>query len=424
MLIRRIADDLVYLGGIDRRLERFENLFALPRGVSYNSYLLLDDQTVLLNTVDSSVAAGFVDDVARELGGRELDYLVVNHVEPDHIGAINETLARFPRCELVISRKGLEILHQFFRRHDYADTRVQTVGDGDVLPTGRHRLRFLTAPNVHWPEVTVCFDPTDGVVFSADAFGSFGAPEGHIFADQVDYTPRWLSETRRYYANVVGRFGPQMTRLLGKIDELDVRMICPLHGLIFRTPETVAYAIERHRRWASYTPEQPGVVLVYGTMYNHSALLADELALRLAEAGVEHLRIHDLAKSDWSHIVGDCFRFSNAVFVCTTYNTELHPKMDAFLRELIATGWDNRGVTVVGNVSWGGHGARIAGEIIAKAKNITMVGAPFTIKSSLDDGQDADLRALAADIAASLPDCGPAPSLMARPAEAAPTLDA
>lgn len=403
MLIRHITDDLVFLGGIDRRLERFENLFALPRGVSYNSYLLLDQQTVLFNTVDSSVAAGFVDDVARVLAGRDLDYLVVNHVEPDHIAAINETLARFPRCELVISRKGLEILHQFFRRHDYADTRVQTVGDGDVLPTGRHRLKFLTAPNVHWPEVTVCFDEVDGILFSADAFGSFGAPEGHIFADRVDYTPRWLSETRRYYANVIGRFGPQMLRLLGKVAELDVRMICPLHGLIFRTPETIAHVIERHRRWASYLPEQPGVVLVYGTMYNHSALLADELAMKLAEGGVEHLRVHDLATSDWSHIVSDCFRFSNAVFICTTYNTELHPKLDAFLRELMSSGWDNRGVTVIGNVSWGGHGARIATEILARGKNLTTVGDAFAIKSSLADEQDADLQALADAIRASLP---------------------
>jgi len=402
MLIRKITDDLYYLGGIDRRLERFENMFELPRGISYNAFLLLDAQTVLFNTVDSSVAAGFVDDVARTLAGRPLDYLVVNHVEPDHIAAINETLDRFPGCELVISRKGLEILHQFFRRHDYADTRVQLVGEGDVLATGNHRIRFFTAPNVHWPEVTVCFDEHDGVLFSADAFGSFGAPEGHLFADQVDYTSRWLSETRRYYANVIGRFGKQMTALLAKIDALDVRMICPLHGLIFRTPETVSYVVERHRRWASYVAEQPGVTIVYGTMYNHSAVLSDELALRLSALGVEHLRVHDLAKTDSSHIVSDCFRFSNAVFVCTTYNTELHPKMDAFLRELVGMGWDNRSTTVIGNVSWGGHGARIAQEILDGAKNLTGVANGFAIKSSFADEQDADLQVLAEAIAASV----------------------
>ncbi len=403
MLIRRITDDLVYLGGIDRRLERFENLFDLPRGISYNSFLLLDEQTVLFNGVDASVQSGFVDHVTRLLGGRDLDYLVVNHVEPDHIASINETLIRYPGCALVISKKGLEILHQFFRRHDYVDTQVQVVGDGDVLPTGRHRLRFLTAPNVHWPEVTVCFDETDGVLFSADAFGSFGAPEGHLFADQVDYTARWLSETRRYYANVIGRFGGPMTRLLAKLDGLDVRMICPLHGLIFRTPETVSYVVERHRRWAAYVPENPGVVIVYGTMYNHSAQLADELAARLADLGVANIRVHDLSKTDWSHIVSDCFRFSNAVFICTTYNTELHPKMDAFLRDLIGVGWDNRGTTVVGNVSWGGHGARIAQEILDRSKNLTTVGAPFGIKGSFDDSQDAELQTLADAVAASLP---------------------
>ncbi len=403
MLIRRITDDLYYLGGVDRRLERFENLFDLPRGISYNSFLLVDDQTVLFNGVDASVASGFVDNVTRLLGGRDLDYLVVNHVEPDHIASINETLIRYPGCELVISKKGLEILHQFFRRHDYVDTQVQVVGDGDVLPTGRHKLRFFTAPNVHWPEVTVCFDEVDGVLFSADAFGSFGAPEGHLFADQVDYTSRWLSETRRYYANVIGRFGGPMTRLLAKIDTLDVRLICPLHGLMFRTPETVSYVIERHRRWATYVPENPGVVIVYGTMYNHSAQLADELALRLAEAGVANIRVHDLSKSDWSHIVSDCFRFSNAVFICTTYNTELHPKMDAFLRDLVGIGWDNRGTTVIGNVSWGGHGARIAQEILDRSKNLTVVGAPFGIKGSFDDAQDAELQALADAVAASLP---------------------
>lgn len=413
MLIRHIGDDLVYLGGLDRRLDRFENLFELPRGISYNAFLLLDEQTVLFNTVDSSVSAGFVDDVARVLGDRPLDYLVVNHVEPDHIANINETLQRYDDCVLVISKKGLELLHQFFRRHDYADYRVQLVGDGDVLPTGRHRLRFFTAPNVHWPEVTVCFDEVDGVLFSADAFGSFGAPEGHIFADQVDYTTRWLSETRRYYANVIGRFGPQMTRLLGKLDEVDVRMICPLHGLIFRTPETVAYVIERHRRWARYAPEQPGVVIVYGTMYNHSAHLADELAMKLAELGVDHLRVHDLSKTDWSHIVSDCFRFSNAVFICTTYNTELHPKMDAFLRDLTGLGWSNRGTTVIGNVSWGGHGARLAQEILDRSGNLTPVGEPFGIKGSLADEQDADLWTLARAISASLPDCGPSPVLSA-----------
>jgi flavorubredoxin len=403
VLIRRITDDLYYLGGIDRRLERFENLFDLPRGISYNSFLLLDEQTVLFNGVDASVQAGFVDHVTRLLGGRDLDYLVVNHVEPDHIASINETLIRYPGCELVISKKGLEILHQFFRRHDYVDTQVQVVGDGDVLPTGHHKLRFLTAPNVHWPEVTVCFDETDGVLFSADAFGSFGAPEGHLFADQVDYVPRWLSETRRYYANVIGRFGGPMTRLLAKLDGLDVRLICPLHGLMFRTPETVSYVIERHRRWAAYIPENPGVVIVYGTMYNHSAQLADELAARLADLGVANIRVHDLSKSDWSHIISDCFRFSNAVFICTTYNTELHPKMDAFLRDLIGIGWDNRGTTVIGNVSWGGHGAKIAQEILDRSENLTTVGAPFGIKGSFDDSQDAELQALADAVATSLP---------------------
>lgn len=394
LLTRKLQDDLYYLGGNDRRLSRFENMFTLPRGVSYNSYLLIDEKTVVFDAVDKVICEVFYEQILEALDGRPLDYLVCNHVEPDHAEGICYLMERYPDLRLIISPKGDELLRQFHRRLDFSD-RIEHSSDGFVLECGKHRIRFLTAPNVHWPEVTVAFDETSGTLFSADAFGSFGAPAGHLFADQVSYERDWLAETRRYYCNIVGRQGLSVQKLLKKCADLEIRSIYPLHGLLFRTPETIHLILEKYARWSAWQAEDAGVCIVYGSMYDHSAQLADILAAKLADKGVPEISIFDISETNVSEVIAEAFRLSNLVLICNNYNTELYPKMDAFLRELMMLNWDQHSVSYLGNKSWGGRGVKIAQEIMSKAKNLRTVGDVFTITSSLDASQEAELEALA-----------------------------
>lgn len=398
---RKVKDDIFYVGESDRRLERFENMFKLPRGVAYNSYVILDEKTALMDGIDESVSERYYENVRAVLDGRDLDYLVVNHVEPDHCSSINSILREYPNCTMLLTQKGRQFMDQFYHL-DY-DDRVRIVDEGDELDLGKHKLKFIMAPNVHWPEVMMTYDQTDKILFSADAFGSFAALEGHIFADQVNYERDWLAEARRYYINIVGKQGASVMRLFKKIEsqELEIETICPLHGLIYRTPETVQMILDKYHTWASYEAEEPGVVLVCASMYGNSQNLNDILAGMLADRGVKNIRVYDVSKSPTSEIIADLFRFSHAVFTCLTYNMELYPGMDALLRELVMLNYQNRKISYLENQSWGGKALKIAQEIFAKSKGLELVGETVKVKSSVAPDQIAELTALADAIAAS-----------------------
>lgn len=400
MILPRLLDeDLYFIGGNDRRLEQFENMFILPNGITYNSYLLMDEKTAVMDAVDQAIAEQYYDSIAAVLGDRPLNYLVCNHVEPDHCATINGILLRYPDCTLLVSKKGMELLTQFYRGFDYSKYDIVITEDGSTLNLGRHHLRFYAAPNVHWPEVTMCFDETNGYLFSADAFGSFGAAAGYLYADEVDYERDWLDENRRYYTNIVGRHGAPVQKILSKLGDLDIKRIFPLHGLCFRTKDDIEMILGKYQQWSTYTAEEKGVVLVYGSMYNNSQLLCDMLAQELADHDVGPIRVYDVSKTNVSYLIADCFRFSHAVFCCNNYNTELYPKMDSFLRELMMLNWDRHSYTLIGNMSWGGRGIKIADEILSKAKNLTKVGDELMIKSSFDTAQGDALHELAAVIA-------------------------
>lgn len=402
---RKLTDDLYYVGANDRRLSRFENMFTLPEGVSYNAYVLLDEQTVLFDGIDSAVTDIYYAAVRSILNQRKLDYFVVHHVEPDHCASITGILHEHPETKLVISAKGLTFLKQFYcDAHEEGidfDAVAHVVGEGDTLKTGRHELTFIAAPNVHWPEVIMTYDSTDQILFSADAFGSFKALDGHIFADQVNFERDYLNEARRYYINIVGRQGAAVQKVLKKAAGLTISMVCPLHGPCYRTPDTLSFLLKKYDRWSSYTPEDDGVVIIYSSMYGNNQLVADTIAPMLSDRGVQKIQIHDVSESDVSVIIADLFRYSHALIFGMNYNTELYPKMDALLRELKMLNYSNRKVSYIGAMSWGGRGLAIAKEILESCKGITEVGEPVIVKSAMSNSQLPELGALADSIAAS-----------------------
>ncbi|NLJ94828.1 MAG: FprA family A-type flavoprotein [Clostridiaceae bacterium] len=397
---RKINETIYYVGESDRRLDLFENMFELPQGVAYHSYLIKDEKTALLDGIDETVSERYYENVRAALDGRDLDYLIVHHVEPDHCSSLNNILREYPNCTMLLTKKGLDFMHQFYHL-EYED-RVRVVGEGDTLDLGKHKLQFIMAPNVHWPEVMMSYDSTDKILFSADAFGSFGAIEGHLFADQVNFERDWLAEARRYYINIVGRHGASVMRVFKKIEDLDlkIKMICPLHGLIFRTREDIAMIMDKYQKWATYEPEEEGIVFVSASMYGNSQNLNDILAAMLADRNISNIRIYDVSKTPVSEIIADLFRFSHAVFTCLTYNTELYPGMDALLRELTMLNYANRKIAFLENQSWGGRALMIARDIFSKSKNLEEIAEPFKIKSSVAPEQLSDLEKFADQIAA------------------------
>ena len=290
-ITRKVTDDIVWVGCNDRRLSRFENLFRIPRGVSYNSYLILDEKTVLMDTVDGSVTQQFLENIAYALGGRNLDYLIVQHMEPDHCANIEELLYRYPKLTIVGSAKALQMIGQFYDMD--IEGKTMTVKEGDVLNTGSHTLRFAMAPMVHWPEVMVTYDEKDKVLFSADAFGTFGALNGKLFSDEMDFDGEWMADARRYYSNIVGKYGMQVQGLLKKAAALDIQVICPLHGPVWR--ENLEHFVDKYDKWSRYEPEDKAVVIIYGSIYGNTEAAADAVACRLTEAGIKDVKMYDVS---------------------------------------------------------------------------------------------------------------------------------
>nr|AGS52141.1 flavoprotein [uncultured bacterium contig00034] len=401
--VKRVTDSLTWVGANDRRLAMFEGVYSVPRGVSYNSYLLTDGKTVLFDTVDKAVSRRFLENLAFALDGRALDYIVVQHMEPDHSAALEELTLRHPNARIVCNEKTLAFIGQFF---DFdVRSRALVVKEGDTLDTGRRGLRFIMAPMVHWPEVMVTYDPVDKVLFSADAFGCFGALNGALFADEVDFGRDYMDEARRYYANIVGKYGAQVKALLGKAAELDVEMICPLHGFVWR--KNLNDILAKYMLWSRYEPEERGVLIAYASVYGNTENAAELLAGRLRDGGVK-TAMYDVSVTPASEIVAEAFRWSHLVFASTTYNAGVFVTMEALVNDLAAHNISNRTVAVIENGSWAPTSGGLIRGAFEKCKGIRFVGEPLTLKSSLKAAQLPELHALADALIATFPQPAPA----------------
>ena len=396
--VRKVTEDIVWVGASDRRLALFENIFPIPRGVSYNSYVLLDEKTVLLDTVDASVAGQFFENLEHVLDGRKLDYLIVNHMEPDHCAMIGDLVRRYPEVQVVGNSKTFGMIKQFFGT-DFAE-RAVTVKEGDTLATGAHTLHFVMAPMVHWPEVMVTYDEKDKVLFAADGFGTFGALNGNIFADEVDFDRDWLDDARRYYTNIVGKYGASVQALLKKAAGLDIAVICPLHGPIWR--ENLGYILEKYQKWSTYEAEDRAVVILYATMYGNTASAADALAGRLAAKGVKKIAVYDVSNTHVSELISEIFRASHVVFAAPTYNGGIYPVMENLLADMKALAVQNKTVALMENGTWAPTTAKQMREKLAELKNMTILDTQITIKSAMAPEQEGQLEALADAIVASM----------------------
>ena len=396
--VRKVTEDIVWVGASDRRLALFENIFPIPRGVSYNSYVLLDEKTVLLDTVDASVAGQFFENLEHVLDGRKLDYLIVNHMEPDHCAMIGDLVRRYPEVQVVGNTKTFGMIKQFFGT-DFAE-RAVTVKEGDTLATGAHTLHFVMAPMVHWPEVMVTYDEKDKVLFAADGFGTFGALNGNIFADEVDFDRDWLDDARRYYTNIVGKYGASVQALLKKASGLEIAVICPLHGPIWR--ENLGYILEKYQKWSTYEAEDQAVVILYATMYGNTASAADALAGRLAAKGVKKIAVYDVSNTHVSELISEIFRASHVVFAAPTYNGGIYPMMENLLADMKALAVQNKTVALMENGTWAPMTAKQMREKLAELKNVTILDTQITIKSAMAPEQEGQLEALADAIVASM----------------------
>lgn len=387
---RKVADDLIWVGADDRRLAMFEGVYSVPRGVSYNSYLLLDEKTVVFDTVDHAVEKTFLENVEHGLNGRTLDYLVVQHMEPDHSATIRTLLMLYPEAEVVCSKKTEGMLRQFFG--DAVKMNIKVVGEGDTLKTGKHEFTFLAAPMVHWPEVIVTYDLTTKTLFSADAFGTFGALNGALFADEVDFFRDYLDEARRYYTNIVGKYGVQVQALLKKAATVEIKTICPLHGFVWR--ENIGAYLEKYQKWSLYEPEVSGVMIAYASVYGNTENAANILACKLRNKGIK-TTMFDVSVAETSEVVAASFQYSHLVFAAPTYNGGIFIKMDEVLRDIEAHSLKNRTVAFMENGTWAVTCGKQMKEIFAGLKGMNIIEDTVTIKSALADGQEAQIEKLA-----------------------------
>ncbi|OON87140.1 flavodoxin [Oribacterium sp. C9] len=391
--IREVQKDIWWVGASDRRLQLFENAYATPDGMSYNNYLILDDKTCLMDGIDDAVSRQFFDNLTKALDGRELDYMVVQHMEPDHCACIPELLLRYPKLKIVGSQKAIQMIGQFY----HIDVDSVVVKEKDTLELGHHTLTFYTAPMVHWPEVIVSFDASTGTLFSADAFGAFGAMSGNIFADEVDWEHDWKDEARRYYANIVGKYGVQTTALLKKLETLDLKMILPLHAHLWRNDLNTI--IELYKSWASYTPEKKSVAVFYGSVYGHTGNAADILSMKLAELGVRDVKVYDVSKTEVSYLVSTAFEYSTLVFASATYNAEIFDNMHTFLTDLKNHNLTGRTVGIIENGSWAKFANKKMEEILVSMKNMTILEPKISVTSSVDESALAELDVMAKALA-------------------------
>lgn len=394
---RKIADELYYVGGSDRRLDKFENLLPLTRGVSYNSYVILNKKTCLMDTIDTSLTRTFLDNLEYVLNGRKLDYLVVHHMEPDHAYNLTQVLYRHPETKVVGNLKTFGFIHNFFPELNLEDKKI-VVKEGDTLDLGTHKLHFCLTPMVHWPEVMMSFEEKEGWAFTADAFGTFDSLDGNLFADQLDFEHERLAEARRYYANIVGKYGFQVQMAFKKLLPLPIKMILPLHGPIYRTKEDISFIVDKYQKWSTYTPETKGVIIVYGTMYGDTEVASDILADDLSELGVKNIQVYDASKVDPSYLVSEAFRVSNIVILSPTYNATIYPAIDTFITDFLRMGLQNRTFTLGQNGSWVPQALNLIKSKLDAGKNYSYTSTEISIASSLNDEQLDTLKQMAKEI--------------------------
>jgi flavorubredoxin/flavin reductase (DIM6/NTAB) family NADH-FMN oxidoreductase RutF len=396
---RLIKEGVYWIGGNDRRLSVFEGVYPSERGVSYNSYLALGEKNVLLDTVDKAVSAVFFENLEHLLKGGSLDYVIVHHMEPDHSACLSEIVLRYPKLTIVATQKTAAMIKQFFSFD--VDSRLRVVKEGDTLKAGKRTFTFIEAPMVHWPEVMLSYESRDKILYSADAFGSFGAIDGNLFADQVDYDRDWLDEARRYYTNIVGKYGGQTLSALEKAAAFEVEMICPLHGLVWR--KNLDYFLDKYRRWASYTPEDNTVLVAYSSVYGNTENAVNILTSALADRGIGKIRVYDVSVTRSDVIVSEAFRCSHIVFAATTYNAGIFIKMEEALQDIKAHQLRNRTAALIENGSWAPVSGKLMKDLVGGLPGWKILGDTVTIKSSLKEEGRPSIEALADLIAADLP---------------------
>ncbi len=390
--IRKVVDDLYWIGGNDHRLALFENIFPIPRGVSYNSYLLLDEKTAIFDSVDWSITREYLRNIELVLDGKPLDYMVIHHMEPDHCGAIEEVCLRYPNIKVISSEQGFQIMSQI--GYHIADEQKIIVKEGDTFSFGKHTIAFVEAPMVHWPEVLMSFDVTNGVLFSADAFGSFGAIDGKLFNDEVNFDRDWLDEARRYYTNIVGKYGPFVQDVLKKASTLPIKYICPLHGLVWRSD--LSYFIDKYDKWSKYEPEEDGVMIAYASMYGNTEYAAQTLATQLCERGMSNVVVHDVSNTHVSELIADTFKYSHIVLASVTYNLGIYPVMKDFIHDMEALNVQNRTVALIENGTWACTAGDLMEEYIDEhLKLVDVLNDRVTVNTALNEANVSDVNSLA-----------------------------
>lgn len=385
--VRKVVDDLYWVGGNDHRLALFENIHPIPNGVSYNSYLLLDKKTVLFDTVDWDACRQFLENVEHVLNGRDLDYLVINHMEPDHGASIEEILLRYPKVKIISTEKSFLLMHQFGFN---VDGRTEEVKEGDTRCFGKHTITFVEAPMVHWPEAMVSFDVTNGVLFSADAFGSFGALDGKLFNDEVNFDRDWLDDARRYYTNIVGKYGPHVQALLKKAGTIDIKVICPLHGPVWRND--FGYLLDKYDKWSRYEPEETGVLIAYASMYGNTESAAQVLAAKLVEKGVKNVVVHDVSNTHVSYLISDAFKYSHIVLASVTYNLGIYPVMHDFLMHMKALNMQKRTIGIIENGSWAPKSGSLMKDFLDnQMKQMSILNSEVSMISALNDNNKSEM---------------------------------
>lgn len=397
--VRKVVDDLYWVGADERRLALFENIHPIPEGVSYNSYLLMDEKTVLFDTVDWSVCRQFLQNVEHVLNGRKLDYMVINHLEPDHAACIEEVLLRYPEVKVISNEKAFMIMRQF--GVDIAPERTDEVKEMDTRTFGKHTIAFVFAPMVHWPEAMVSFDTTNGVLFSADAFGTFGSLDGKLFNDEVNFDRDWIDHARRYLTNIVGKYGPHIQHLLKKAATVPIKILCPLHGPVWRTD--LGYFIEKYDKWSRYEPEEKGVLILYASMYGNTEAAANKLATMLVEKGITNVTMHDVSSTHVSYLVSDTFKLSHIVLASPTYNLGIYPIIHNYLMDLKALAMRNRTFAILENGSWAPKAGDLIQEFLDKElKEMTVLDDRVTVNSSLNEMAEGEMVSLVESLVQSL----------------------
>ena len=397
--VRKVTEDLFWVGANEHRLNLFENIHPISRGVSYNSYLLMDKKTVLFDTVDWAVCRQFLENIEAVLGGRKLDYMVINHMEPDHAASIEEILLRYPEVKVISTEKAFMLMHQF--GFDVED-RKEVVKEGDTKSFGKHNVVFVSAPMVHWPEAMVTFDTTNGVLFAADAFGSFGALDGKLFNDEVNFDRDWIDDARRYYTNIVGKYGPHVQALLKKAATIDIKIICPLHGPVWRS--NLGYFIDKYDKWSRYEPEEKGVMIVYASMYGNTEAAATVLASKLVEKGMSNVVMYDVSNTHVSQLISETFKYSHIVLASVTYNLGIYPMMHNYLMDMKALNVQNRTVAIVENGSWACKSGDLMKEFLDGMKQMTVINERLTMVSSLNEEKQDEMDMLVDSILDSMKD--------------------